>query len=165
MDARLIFVLILIIIAWFVLSPGKKVQGSSVEKTATQDPSFSASDGSISVATPDDLDAVIRSTQVALSKQLGKCTYCLETTSLNISNNLFSGRFLFTVLPEQGGGAYGVSVDSLVDKADNFNVKNISLQAMNTIDVMDPYSQFKSGREIEEGVLPNLTDLQSAMNA
>jgi hypothetical protein len=117
----------------------------------------------VTVVTPDELDQVIRATQVALSKKIGKCSYCIETTNINLSGNVYSGRFLFTVLPEEGGGAYGVSVDSRVNK-DNWDVLDISLQSLNTIDAMDPYNQFKSGRDIEEANLPKLADLQSALS-
>jgi hypothetical protein len=114
--------------------------------------------------TPDELDQVIRATQGALSKKIGKCSYCIETTNINLTGNVYNGRFLFTVLPsEGGGGAYGVSVDSKVDK-EKWNVLDISLQSLNTIDAMDPYGQFKSGRDIEEANLPKLSDLQSALS-
>jgi len=116
----------------------------------------------LTVVTPDELDQVIRATQGALSKKIGKCSYCIETTNINLTGNVYNGRFLFTVLPSEGGGAYGVSVDSRVDK-EKMNVLDISLQSLNTIDAMDPYGQFKSGRDIEEATLPKLADLQSAL--
>ena len=156
---RVVLFVVLIAVTIFVMWPQEK------EKYEAQDglPADPGYGKSLTVVTPDELDQVIRATQVALSKKIGKCSYCIETTNINLTGNVYNGRFLFTVLPEEGGGAYGVSVDSRVDK-EKMNVLDISLQSLNTIDAMDPYGQFKSGRDIEEANLPKLADLQSALS-
>ncbi len=130
-------------------------------ESGTRDPGPGTS---LTVVTPDELDQVIRATQAALSKKIGKCSYCIETTNINLSGNVYSGRFLFTVIPEAGGGAYGISVDSRVNR-DKWDVLDVSLQSLKTIDAMDPYGQFKSGKDIEEANLPKLADLQNALKS
>jgi len=153
-NMKAVLFVVLIAVAVFVMWPQGQENYESV-----QDPGPGSN---LTVVTPDELDKVIRATQGALSKKIGKCSYCIETTNINLSGNVYNGRFLFTVLPSEGGGAYGVSVDSRVDR-DNWNVLDVALQSMNTIDAIDPYSQFRSGRDIEESNLPKLADLQSAM--
>ena len=157
---RAVLFVVLIAVTIFVMWP----QGQEKYEAQGAFPADPGYGKSLTVVTPDELDQVIRATQVALSKKIGKCSYCIETTNINLTGNVYNGRFLFTVLPEGGGGAYGVSVDSRVDK-DKWNVLDISLQSMNTIDAMDPYAQFKSGRDIEEANLPKLEDLQSALKS
>ena len=152
-------VLFIVLIAVTIFFMWPQAQEKYEAEASTKDPGPGRN---VTVVTPDELDKVIRATQVALSKKIGKCSYCIETTNINLTDNVYSGRFLFTVLPEEGGGAYGVSVDSRVDR-EKWNVLDVSLQSMNTIDAMDPYGQFKSGRDIEEANLPKLADLQSAL--
>jgi hypothetical protein len=163
MDAKLILLIVLAAVTLYVLMPPAKIQ-EKTEKYETQDPSFSSRSGNEVVVTPDELDAVIRATQQALSKKLGKYTYCIETTSITLTNNVYSGRFLFTVIPGQGGGAYGVGVDATIDKGAKYNVTSLVLQSTKTIDAMDPYGQFRTGSEIEEGNLPTASDLESALS-
>jgi hypothetical protein len=163
-STKIVLTLVLLAAAVYIFWPPAKVQ--EVENyTGTPDPGYP--DPKTTVVTPDELDAVIRSTQVSLSKKIGKCTYCIETTNISMSGNVFTGRFLFTVIPGQGGGPYGVAVDSVVEKSKDgvYNVKSINLQSLSTIDAMDPYDEFKPGKEIEEAVtLPKLSDLQAALN-
>ena len=162
MQMRTILLALLVVAVVFVIMPPSKIQG--VEKY-TSDPGYSGNP--ITVVTPDELDRVIRATQMALSKQIGKCTYCIETTSISLSGNTYSGRFLFAVMPGESGSQwsspYGIGVDSTVDR-DTYTATNINLQSNNTVDQMDPYEQFKSGSEIQEGTMPTLAQLQSALN-
>jgi hypothetical protein len=162
---KLVFLVVLVALVAYVFWPPSKIQAVTTENYQTRDPTFDSPGGNITVVTPDEMEKVIRATQSALSKQIGKCTYCLETTSINLTDNVYSGRFLFSVIPGQGGGAYGVAVDANIDKAKDYTVKNIALQSMNTIDAMDPYTQFKSGAEIQEANLPKFSDLKSVMSA
>ena len=154
---KAVLFVVLIAVTIFVMWPQETQEKY---ESGTQDPGYGSN---ITVVTPDELDQVIRATQVALSKKIGKCSYCIETTNINLTGNVYNGRFLFTVLPEEGGGAYGVSVDSRVNR-DNWDVLDVSLQSLNTIDAMDPYNQFKPGSDIEEANLPKLADLQSALS-
>jgi len=160
----LLFILLLVV-TLYALWPPAKIQGVSgsteyYSSSGTQDPGPA---NTVTVVTPDELSKVIQATQAALSKQIGKCTYCIETTNISLTGNLYSGRFLFTVLPEPGGAPYGVSVDSTVQKGSNM-ASGITLQSLSTIDVMDPYNQFKAGSDIQsDDTLPKLSDLQSAM--
>ena len=158
-NMKAVLFIVLIAITIFVMWP--QAQENYETEVSTKDPGPGRN---VTVVTPDELDQVIRATQVALSKKIGKCTYCIETTNINLSGNVYSGRFLFTVIPEEGGGAYGISVDSKVNQ-DTMNVLDISLQSLNTIDAMDPYNQFKAGSEIEDANLPKLADLQSALRS
>lgn len=158
---KAILFVVLILVTVYVMWPQ---QAQAQEKYEAQGSTRDPGPGNrVTVVTPDQLDQVIRATQGALSKQIGKCAYCIETTNINLSGNVYNGRFLFTVLPEAGGGAYGVSVDSKV-KSDTMDVLDISLQSMNTIDAMDPYSQFKAGSDIEDANMPKYADLQSALS-
>jgi hypothetical protein len=159
MNTKLVLLVVLVALAVFVLWPPSKVQEKY--EAQTRDPGYS-SQKSVTIVTPDQLDQVIRATQKALSQKIGKCTYCIETTNVELVGNTYSGRFLFTVIPEPGGSAYGLSVDSTVN-SDTYQVSNINLQSMKTIDAMDPYQQFKGGSDIAEGTLPKLSDLQSAL--
>jgi len=163
MNTKILFIVILLAITVYVLWPPHKTQGTnpSAEYFVTPDP-YSTSNVT-TVIVPNELEHVIRATQKALSAKLGKCTYCIETTTISLNGNTYSGRFLFTVLPEAGGAPYGISVDSTVEKG-SFNVSNINLQSLSTIDQMDPYGEFKAGSDIQESSLPKLSDLQSAMN-
>ena len=155
----LLFILLLVL-ALYALWPPAKIQGTEYYSSDTQDPGPAST---ITVVTPDELSRVIQATQAALSSKLGKCTYCIETTNISLTGNLYSGRFLFTVLPEPGGAPYGISVDSTVQKGSNM-ASGITLQSLSTIDTMDPYKQFKSGSDIQsEDTLPKLSDLQAAM--
>lgn len=158
---KVILFLVLVAITIFVWWPQQSQEKYEAQGALPGDP---GSGGTMTVVTPDQLDQVIRATQGALSKKIGKCAYCIETTNINLVGNVYSGRFLFSVIPEAGGGAYGMSVDSKVNN-DTWDVSDISLQSLNTIDAMDPYGQFKSGSEISEAVLPKLSDLQSAMRS
>jgi len=147
--------------------PPAKVVDTNIENYTGQTPDPGYTGPGTTIVTPDDLQSVIQATQTSLSKKIGKCTYCIETTNINMTGNTFNGRFLFTVIPGQGGGPYGVAVDSVVEKtADGvFNAKSVTLQSLSTIDVMDPYKEFKPGKDIEESVtLPKLSDLQAALN-
>jgi len=160
MHAKTILFVTLLVVTVYMLWPPSKIQGTTTttEYYGTQDPGPA---DTITVVTPDELSRIITLTQAALSKQIGKCTYCIETTNISLTNNVYSGRFLFTVLPEPGGAPYGLSVDSTVN---GDTVTNITLQSQSTIDQMDPYDQFKAGSDIKQGVtLPTLADLQSAM--
>jgi hypothetical protein len=151
----LLFIVLLALTIYVVWTPQKQEKYES----GTKNP---GPGNALTVVTPDELDQVIRATQAALSKKIGKCAYCIETTNINLVDNVYNGRFLFTVIPEAGGGAYGVSVDSRVNR-DKWDVLDISMQSMNTVDAMDPYGQFKPGSDIEEASLPKLADLQSAL--
>lgn len=155
---KAVLFVVLIAVTIFVMWPQEN-EKYEAQGALPADPGYGKS---LTVVTPDELDQVIRATQGALSKKIGKCSYCIETTNINLTDNVYSGRFLFTVLPAEGGGAYGVSVDSRVNK-DNWDVLDVSLQSLNTIDAMDPYNQFKPGSDIEEANLPKLSDLQSAL--
>lgn len=164
METRTVLLALLVVAVLFVVMPPSKIQG--VEKY-TSDPGYSDSDDT-TVVTPDALQKVIQATQMALSKQIGKCTYCIETTSIALSGDTYTGRFLFVALPGASGSQwsspYGIGVDSTVD-GKTYTVSNIALQSNNTIDQMDPYEQFRSGSEIQEGTLPSLAQLQSALNS
>ncbi len=166
METKTILLALLVIAVCFVLMPPSKIQGVEKEKY-TSDPSYTDSD-TATVVTPDALQKVIQATQIALSKQIGKCTYCIETTSISLSGDTYSGRFLFVVLPGASGSPwsspYGIGVDSTVD-GKTYSVSNINLQSNNTIDQMDPYEQFRSGSEIQTDTLPTLAQLQSALNS
>jgi hypothetical protein len=163
METKTILLALLVIAVFFVVMPPSKIQG--VEKY-TSDPGYADSDAT--VVTPDALQKVIQATQTALSKQIGMCTYCIETTSIALSGDTYTGRFLFVALPGASGSQwsspYGIGVDSTVD-GKTYTVSNIALQSNNTIDQMDPYEQFRSGSEIQEGTLPTLAQLQSALNS
>ena len=163
MYTKTLLFILLLVVTLYALWPPAKIQGVSGNTeyyTGTQDPGPA---NTVTVVTPDELSKVIQATQAALSSQLGKCTYCIETTNINLTGNIYSGRFLFTVLPEPGGAPYGISVDSTVQKGSNM-ASGITLQSLSTIDVMDPYNQFKSGSDIQgEDTLPKLSDLQAAM--
>jgi hypothetical protein len=165
-STKVVLTLILVAAAVYILWPPAKVQVNAENYTMeTLDPGYPGP--GTTVVTPDELEKVIRSTQTALSKKIGKCTYCIETTNINTSGNTYNGRFLFTVIPGQGGGPYGVAVDSVVEKSSDgdFNTKSVTLQSLSTIDVMDPYSEFKAGKDIDMSVtLPKLSDLQAALN-
>ena len=156
----LLFILLLIVTLYALWPPAKiqGVSGNTEYYSGTKDPGPA---NTITVVTPDELSKVIQATQTALSKQIGKCTYCIETTNISLSGNTYSGRFLFTVLPEPGGAPYGISVDSTVQ---NGVATGITLQSLSTIDAMDPYNQFKAGSDIQsDDTLPKLADFQSAM--
>lgn len=167
-STKLVLTLVLVAAVVYMLLPPARVQvNNTIENYTmeTPDPGYPGPD--TTVATPDDLEKVIRSTQTALSKKIGKCTYCIETTKISMTGNMYNGRFLFTVVPGQGGGPYGVAVDSVVEKTTDgdFNTKSVTLQSLSTIDVMDPYSEFKAGKDIDMSVtLPKLSDLQAALN-
>lgn len=162
MHAKIIFLVVLIAITAFVLWPPPRLQENYEGQDQIQeDPGPGPN---VTVVTPDQLDRVIRATQAALSNQIGKCTYCIETTNIKLVGNMYIGRYLFSVIPEPGGAPYGLSVDSTVN-SDTFNVTGITLQSLKTIDTMDPFTQFTSGSEIQEGVLPTASDFQSAMQS
>lgn len=165
MKMKILLLVALIAIVIFVLWPPMKLQEKyEVPKTpVTKDPGY-ADEKAITVVTPNELDQIILATQKALSQQIGKCAYCIETTTVELVGNTYNGRFLFTVLPGQGGGAYGVSVNSKVNK-DTYQASDIELQSLKTIDAMDPYQQFKGGSEISEAVMPKLADLQLALQS
>jgi hypothetical protein len=164
MKMKIILFVILVALVAFVLWPPTKIQEKyEAPSTVTKDPGYSE-EKATTVATPDELEKIIRSTQKALSQKIGKCTYCIETTNVELVGNTYNGRFLFTVLPENGGGAYGVSVNSKVNK-DSYQASDIELQSLNTIDAVDPYQQFKSGSEISEATMPKLADLQLALQS
>jgi hypothetical protein len=164
METKTILLALLVIAVFFVVMPPSKIQG--VEKY-TSDPGYADSDAT-TVVTPDALQKVIQATQTALSRQIGKCTYCIETTSISLTGDTYSGRFLFVVLPGASGSQwsspYGIGVDSTVD-GKTYSVSSINLQSNETIDQMDPYEQFKSGSDIQNGTLPTLAQLQSALNS
>ena len=156
----LLLIALLLFTVYMMLTP-KRLQEPSVEHFVTKDPGFAST---VTVVTPDELDKIIRLTQAALSKKIGKCTYCIETTNISLSGDTYSGRFLFSVLT---GFPYGISVDSTVKKGSSGEpetVTNINLQSTKTIDAMDSFKQFKSGSDIEGSPFPALADLQSALN-
>jgi hypothetical protein len=155
MNSKTILLALLVVSAAWIMMPPMKIQGQ-IEKY-TSDPGYG--DG-ITVVTPDEIDKVVRATQVALSKQIGKCTYCIETTNIQLQANVYYGRFLFTVLPGEYGMPYGIGVDSVVDKK-TYTVTSVNLQSTNTIDQMDPYEQFKAGSEVQASVAPTLAQLQT----
>ena len=158
---KTLLLLALLVFTVYMLMPPSRVQDPSVEHFVTKDPGFTST---VTVVTPDELDKIIRLTQAALSKKIGKCTYCIETTTISLSGNVYSGRFLFSVLT---GFPYGISVDSTVTKGSSGEpetVTSINLQSTKTIDTMDSFREFKSGSDIEGSPFPNLADLQSALN-
>ena len=160
MQIKTLLLITLLLFTVYILLPPKRLQEPTIEKF-TPDPGFSST---VTVVTPDQLDKIIRLTQAALSKQIGKCTYCIETTNISLSGDTYSGRFLFSVLT---GFPYGISVDSTVKKGSSGEpetVTNITLQSTKTIDEMDSFKQFKSGSDIEGSPFPDLADLQSALN-
>jgi hypothetical protein len=160
MQIKTLLLITLLLFTVYILLPPKRLQEPTIEKF-TPDPGFSST---VTVVTPDQLDKIIRLTQAALSKQIGKCTYCIETTNISLSGDTYSGRFLFSVLT---GFPYGISVDSTVKKGSSGEpetVTNITLQSTKTIDEMDSFKQFKSGSDIEGSPFPALADLQSALN-
>ena len=162
MQTKTLLLLVLLAFTVFMLMPPAKIQEPSVEYFETPDPGPAST---ITVVTPDELDKIIRLTHAALSKKIGKCTYCIETTNISLTGNTYAGRFLFTVLT---GYPYGISVDSTVEKGESGDpetVTSINLQSNKTIDTMDAFGQFKSGADIEAvDTLPNIADLQSALN-
>jgi hypothetical protein len=156
MKGSIILFLLLVTVVYFLFVPPSNVLE---EYTPTPDPSYS---DTTTVVTPDELSLVIQATQKALSQQLGKCTHCIETTQISLSNNVFTGRFMFVVLPGESGTPYGVGVSSTVGT--DWSVKNVTLQSDSTIDQIDSYEQFKAGSEIQKSVLPTSAQLQSALN-
>ena len=161
MQTKTLLLIVLLVVAIFMLMPPSKIQDPSVEYFETPDPGPAST---ITVVTPDELDKIIRLTQTALSKKIEKCTYCIETTNISLTGNTYSGRFLFSVLT---GFPYGISVDSTVEKGQSGEpetVTSINLQSVTTIDKMDAFGEFKSGSDIVGSPLPNIADLQSALN-
>lgn len=162
MHTKTLLLILLIGFAIYMLAvPPAKIQEPSVEYFVTPNPGPA---DTITVVTPDELEKIIQLTQAALSKQIGKCTYCIETTNISLTGNTYSGRFLFSVLT---GFPYGISVDSTVEKGssgDPETVSNITLQSNTTIDTMDAFDQFKSGYDITGSSPPSIADLQSVLN-
>ena len=161
MNTKIVVLTLLVIAVLIVMTPPSKIQGTeNYTDPVTPDPGYGSC---VTVVTPDELDRVIRATQRALSKQIGKCTYCIETTNICRTGNTYTGSFLFVAMPsETGGSTYGIGVESTVDTKGN--VSNITLQSNNTIDQMDPYEQFKTGSDIQASTLPTVAQLQSALN-
>ena len=161
MNIKTLLLVLLIGFAIYMLAiPPAKIQDPSVEYFVTPDPGPA---DTITVVTPDELEKIIQLTQTALSKQIGKCTYCIETTNISLTGNTYSGRFLFSVLT---GFPYGISVDSTVEKGTSGpeTVSNITLQSNTTIDTMDSFDQFTSGYDIIGSSPPSIADLQSVLN-
>ena len=162
MSTKTLLLILLVALAIYMLTvPPSKIQEPSAEYFETPDPGPA---DTITVVTPDELDKIIRLTQAALSKQIGECTYCIETTNISLTGNTYSGRFLFSVLT---GFPYGISVDSTVEKGTSGEpetVSSINLQANKTIDEMDPFDQFKESSDIIGSAFPTVADLQSALN-
>ena len=156
----LLLVLLVGFAIYMLVVPPAKIQDPSVEYFVTPDPGPA---DTITVVTPDELEKIIQLTQTALSKQIGKCAYCIETTNISLTGNTYSGRFLFSVLT---GFPYGISVDSTVEKGTSGpeTVSNITLQSNTTIDTMDSFDQFTSGYDIIGSSPPSIADLQSVLN-
>ena len=162
MNIKTLLLVLLIGFAIYMLAiPPAKIQEPSVEYFVTPDPGPA---DTITVVTPDELEKIIQLTQTALSKQIGKCTYCIETTNISLTGNTYSGRFLFSVLT---GFPYVISVDSTVEKGSSGEpetVSSINLQSNTTIDTMDSFDQFTSGSDIIGSAPPTVADLQSVLN-
>jgi len=157
----LLLIFITLFAVYLLFVPHTKIQEPNAEYyDVTPDPGPGPD---VTVVTPDELDKVITLTQKALSEKIGKCTYCIETTNINLTGNTYNGRFMFMVLT---GFPYGIAVDSSVTKGPSGpeTVTNITLQATKTIDEVDAFDTFKSGSEILKSSEPSVAELQSALN-
>jgi hypothetical protein len=156
----LLLIFVALVAVYLLAVPHTKIQEPDAEYYTTPDPGPGPD---ITVVTPDELDKVITLTQKALSDKIGKCTYCIETTNINLTGNTYNGRFMFMALT---GFPYGIGVDSTVQKGPNGpeTVTSINLQATQTIDEIDPFDEFKQGSEILKSSEPSIADLQSALN-
>ena len=160
MKTKIILFLVLVIVLFFATRPK---QTESVEYYETKDPSFS---GENTVVTPDQMDQMIKLTQPEVSKQLGKCTYCINTDTVQLVGNTYYVRFMFMVLT---GFPYGVGVDAVIaaDKdKDPQKLISINLQSINTIDdgAIDKFDQFQQASDFSADSLPTLSQLQAVLN-
>ena len=158
---NLLIILIILGFVGMVILPKKEESKPPVEYYTASDPGPSLKN--ITVASPDEVQKMIRMTQVKLSEQIGECTYCIETSNLELTDNVYSARFLFMVLV---GFAYGIAVDATISKGPNGpeKVLSVTLQSTKTAEEVDIFDQFVSGADIEFEKLPTRAELQSVVN-
>jgi hypothetical protein len=158
---NLLIVLIILGFVGLMILPQKKESQPPVEYYTASDPGPSLKN--ITIASPDEVQKIIQLTQVKLSEQIGECTYCIETSNLELTDNVYSARLLFMVLV---GFAYGVAVDATISKGPNGpeKVLTLTLQSTKTADEVDIFDQFVSGADIESPRLPTKAELQSVVN-
>ena len=133
----------------------KPVEGYS----STPDPGPNAQGNT--VVTPDIMEKLIQLTQPEVSKQLGKCTYCINTSNVELTGGVYKVRFLFLVLV---GFAYGIGVDAVVKADENgkpVSLEGITFQSNRTVDDIDRFDEFQKAALFGEDKLPTLADLQS----
>lgn len=117
----------------------------------------------ILTATPDEIQTMVLLTQQKVTEKLGKCTYCLEVSSVSIANDGYVARFIFSVM---GGFPYGVGVDAYITKTTDghFAVQSIVLQSIENIAQDDTSNEFISTQEFEKYNAPTNAELQSLVN-
>ena len=163
MKQKYIILLVAILALWYFSRSKSQSLPSSVEYFGTQDPSF-ASSGTETKVTPDQMEQMIQMTQPEVSKQLGKCTYCINTDSVQLSGSVYQIRFMFMVLV---GFPYGVGVDATIKADENgepVSLISINIQSDNTIDDIDKFDQFQQASDFSADSLPTLAQLQAVLN-
>jgi hypothetical protein len=162
------YVLLLVVLAlvsfWYYSKGDQKPVSTSVEYFETQDPSFSTLGASETKVTPDQMEKMIQMTQPEVSKQLGKCTYCINTDTVQKVGSTYQIRFMFMVLV---GFPYGVGVDAVIAADENgepVSLVSINIQTDNTIDDIDKFDQFQQASDFSADSLPTLAQLQAVLN-
>lgn len=164
MKTKYVVLLVALVAFWYFFVNTKKDQvPGSVEYFQTQDPSFSSPGDTETKVTPDQMEKMIQLTQPEVSKQLGKCTYCINTDTVQLNGNTYQVRFMFMVLV---GFPYGVGVDATItadEKGDPVSLVNISIQSDNTVDDIDKFDQFQQASDFSADSLPTMAQLQAVL--
>lgn len=153
----LLVVAVVLLVLYLTKSPGQP----SVDYF-TQDPTFS-SDNEVTV-THDQMQKMIQLTQPEVSKQLGKCTQCIHTDTVQLVGNTYNVRFMFMV---QTDFPYGVGVDAMIRADENKEPQQllrINMQSDDTIDSVDKFDQFRQASDFSADVLPTIAQLQAVLN-
>ena len=164
MKSKYVIMLLALAAFWYFFMNAKKEKvPGSVEYFQTQDPSFSSPGDTETKVTPDQMEKMIQLTQPEVSKQLGKCTYCINTDTVQLNGNTYQVRFMFMVLV---GFPYGVGVDATItadEKGDPVSLVSINIQSNNTVDDIDKFNQFQQASAFTVDSLPTLAQLQAVL--
>lgn len=152
--------ILIIAIILYMVSTRSTGSGSSVEyfEKETKNPGF----GGDTTVTPDQMEQMIKLTQPEVSKQLGKCTYCIGTDTVQLVGNVYHVRFMFMVLT---GFPYGVGVDAIIgaDK-DKDPEKLISIEFQSVESGADSdANKFDQFQQISTDTLPTIAQLQAVL--
>ena len=165
MKTKYVVLLVALAAFWYFFVNTKKNQvPGSVEYFQPGDPTFSSPGSSETKVTPDQMEKMIQLTQPEVSKQLGKCTYCINTDTVQLIGSTYKVRFMFMVLV---GFPYGIGVDATInadEKGEPVSLAGISIQSDNTIDDVDKFDQFQTASSFTADSLPTLAQLQAVLN-